>query len=320
LTGTNVEPYSVGTLGEVIYASHLDLFSPGKLWFADQSTGRIAWRAPTSGQTIKSSGPSIDALVVIPGQYVVYATSEPLIRRINLDGTGDVVIYAPGARVSDLQYNGSRVWWADRLGIHTITPQGGQPTLVKGFDATLCGFDVDTSIGFLFYTCPLESTLYQVDVSSGMTIPLVQGNFWTLGYPRVDFMEHVYWVNTAEDKIERIHYNGSGRETVLSGIEATSVSLYNGFAEEPGLTYCSSSNPFGDIATPSPDIDFRDITRTVDCYLGSYTGDAWDKCDLYPCGYFLGRTQCIGDGYVDFKDIAMSVAIYVANPDPPVCN
>lgn len=77
-------------------------------------------------------------------------------------------------------------------------------------------------------------------------------------------------------------------------------------------------SPFGDLQPPYG-VDFNDIARVVQCFAGDWPGVYWDACDLYPCTD-SGGTQCLGDGVVDFKDIALVVAAFVAFPDAPACD
>ncbi len=314
LTGKNYVNGAWILTGAAHYAPHVDwLYNPGTLYVGWLNGAITAETRPGDYQELKASGSEIDAIVLRPGVELIYATNNPVeIRRIKLDGTGDSFRFVPpGGRVSDLAIVGSTLYWTNGSGIHRSTVVGTSHTVIRAGDYSFFGLDVDTT--HIYYASFVYPNIGRVKLDGSGLVVIVSNVH--VGYPRLDRMGKVYWIDSYSRKIRRANADGSDVETILTDTNVV-FSPWT-LSVEVGPWSCEQTAVYGDIVAPfggpvSP--DFKDISEVVQCFLDNCTELRFDKADLKPC---WNSTSCAGDGRVDFKDINYAVGLFLGTATCP---
>lgn len=320
LTGNNLQIGHVGLWPSVRYAPHVDTsVIPGRIFTgygisSPSVVGYIVMRYGNSDSvTLKAGGPPITALALKPGTPILdlyYATDNPVeIRRMALDGSGDVGRFTPpGGRVNDLAFRGPMLYWTNATGIHRSDILGFAHTLIQGGDKSTYGLDVDST--HIYYGSHFFSGLRRMKLDGSGVTTIVSTEPAAMGYPRLDGLGKVYWIDARNDRVQRANLDGSDVETIISepGYNLVPWNL----SMEIGPWSCEPTGKYGDLVSPfggSAQPDFKDIRKTVECFLDNCSELEYDQADTEPC---WNSTQCAGNGVVDFKDIAQIVKLFQA--------
>jgi len=263
----------------------------------------------------------IDAIALRIAQDLVYATNSPReFRHISLFGTGDSLLFPVpgGGRVSDIAAVGSTLYWTDSTGIHRANSDGTGHTVLRSGNFVGVGLDVNST--HIFYAGITSTTLRRRKLDGSQDAALVFGD--SFGYPRLDGLGKVYWVNRDDNTIKRANLDGSGIETIVGDPSVPGYELVPwNLSLEVGAYSCTRTEKYGDIVSPFFDgganplqPDFKDISKTVSCFQGGCDELEFDMADVDPC---WDTTNCAGNGTIDFKDIAKSVSLFQGSSPCP---